>query len=118
MKIIILALLLSTCTVTPAFACEPDDVQARELLCRGPVAVIADDDPGLELYADVATSESLKEAKIELAFARGETCDDSERGAILVSWAEYEAMTVRICGLNGSVSRDEYGPVCDVPDRN
>jgi hypothetical protein len=75
-SIFLAALLLAGCAVERPEPIQP--VSERELLCRGPVAVIPDDDPGLALYADVIASEGLEEAKIHLALDRGETCDDDE----------------------------------------
>jgi hypothetical protein len=34
---------------------------------------------------------------------------------IHMSRAEYEAIELRLCGPDGSVSRDEQGPVCSDP---
>lgn len=114
----------------------------REIMCAGPEgALVADDDPGLALFEGGRESR-----KVALAIERTNSCDDEDRRAFKakqarlyelltdgefvcddhpdrcdddafpVSRAEYEAITLRICGPNGSVSRDETGPVCDRPE--
>lgn len=118
---------------------------AREIMCAGPEgALIADDNPGLALFE--GGRESRKTAlAIEQAVACGEGeaaafaagqaalnealtrggCDDQRRAfacppedqdIILVPRPEWEAIELRVCGPNGSVSRDESGPVCDTSD--
>lgn len=46
----------------------------HDLLCNGPIAKIADDDPGLALFAD--SPEPLIDRKIALAIERANSCDD------------------------------------------
>jgi len=97
---------------TPVEGCKREGRRdTRATLCRGPVAVIADDDPGLALFADaldLSVPEDLEEAKVQLAFERGETCDDSEQN--IPAGASVSTIAVEhIC------SDDEKG--CAVPRR-
>lgn len=117
----------------------------REIVCSRPGdEIVASDDPALVLYSEQPT---LQDKKITLADRRMSMCDKSEapafaagqailyealtRGefvcddhpercedALIVSRDEYEAITSRLCGPNGSVSRDENGPVCDRGEEN
>jgi hypothetical protein len=70
-----LGLLIGTFAPAPAEAAGKDF--PRELLCNGPIVNIADDDPGLALFAD--SPESLTARKVALRIERINGCDDSER---------------------------------------
>lgn len=74
MKYILATLpLLAAC----ATVAEPAEPTAREILCRGPVAHIPDDDPGLALFAD--SDETLADRKVRLAIERANSCEENER---------------------------------------
>lgn len=157
-----LGLLIGGLAPTQAGAAE--SALPHDLLCNGPIANIADDDPGLALFAD--SSQPLIDRKIALAIERANSCNEEDRNpfdrvrdlldelalpepgngqirallyeietegqfvcddqparcfgdedSIPVPRAEYEAITARLCGPNGSVSRDDQGPVCSDPPR-
>lgn len=68
--------LLTACATVPT---EPTaEPTPREILCRGPVNDIPDNDPGLALFAD--SDESLADRKVRLAVERVNSCDPEERG--------------------------------------
>jgi hypothetical protein len=103
----------------------------REVLCSVPYSpeVIPLDDPARVLFE--GEGESPADVGVRIAIERANSCDDpQERGefacdddpqgdpegcldAILVDRKEWEAIEFRLCGENGSVSRDDQGPVCD-----
>lgn len=102
----------------------------RALLCSVPYSpdVIPLDDPARVLFE--GEDESPEDVGVRIAIERANSCDAPERDefacdddpqgdpegcldAILVDRREWEAIEFRLCGPNGSVSRDDQGPVCD-----
>jgi hypothetical protein len=105
---IALALLLAAQPVTVTLT--PDQEQA--LLCRGPVAYIPDDDPGLALYREEIAEQGIEAAKVRLAFERGENCGPDDRLSAMTI-AERLAIAERLLCPNGVNDWTEEGPSCD-----
>jgi hypothetical protein len=81
----------------------------RALLCSAPYSpeVVPLDDPARVLFE--GEDESPADVGVRIAIERANSCPD----VIEVDREEWEAIEFRLCGPNGSVSRDDQGPVCD-----
>lgn len=106
MRIIIL---LALACASPAFA-QPQEESTRLLAVSDELKRQA------QILRDIATDDQEQPWFCEDYEAEGEAPAKGcvrERDMIPVSRGEWESIERRLCGQNGSVSRDEDGPVCD-----